>query len=152
MRLLFKIEFFQLTQILLLGLPYSVDYILNVQHKICLAVPGISEWHVRWIGLRNRSESKVRRPCLDQDHVASHQAGSVCSAPGICSAPEYHRSVIVRRITQDLVELDCESVQVADMQWTEVVVECIVQEGIIDSEVYRLWSVVYWCWPLLCSG
>lgn len=35
------------------------------------------------------------------------------------------------------MEVNCEAVEMADVQWTEVRVECIVEEGIINGEVHR---------------
>ena len=68
----------------------------------------------------------MRRPRLDQDHVAGHQAGGVGPAPRVGSAPEDDGSIVVGRVAEDLVELHCESVEVADVQWAEVGVEGVV--------------------------
>ena len=37
------------------------------------------------------------------------------------------------------MEQDSESIKMANVQWTEVCVEGIVQQLIIDGEVYRNW-------------
>jgi hypothetical protein len=53
--ILFKVEVTESTQTLLLGLPNTIHDILDVQDKVGLAVSGITEGHVRGVGLRNRS-------------------------------------------------------------------------------------------------
>lgn len=52
--ILFKIEFAQSTQTLLLSPPDTIDDILDVQDKIRLAVSRITEGHVRGVGLGDR--------------------------------------------------------------------------------------------------
>jgi hypothetical protein len=60
--ILFEVEVFESQEVLFLCLPDTVYDILNVQHKICLTIPSISERHVWRIGLRNRRKRKMRRP------------------------------------------------------------------------------------------
>lgn len=52
--ILFEVEVTKAAQALLLGSPHTVDDILDVQNEVRLAVPRITEGHVRRIGLRNR--------------------------------------------------------------------------------------------------
>jgi hypothetical protein len=73
---------------------------------------------------------------LDQDHVASHQTCGVCTASRIGLAPKYDNAIAVRGVSEDFVEVHCESVQVANVQRTKVGVESIVEEGVINGEVY----------------
>ena len=134
---LFQVELLELTQILLFRLPYSIHNVLDVQNEVGLTVSRVAEWHIRRIRLSNGRQRQMRRPGLYQDHVACDQACSIGPAPRVCSAPEYHSSVIVGWIAENLMELHGESVEVTDMQRPEVVVESIVQEGIIDREVDR---------------
>lgn len=115
MYLLFQIELLQLTQMLFLGLPYSIDYILNVQDKVCLTIASVSEWHVGGICLGDWSKCKMRWPCLNQYHIACNQAGSVGSTPRIGPAPKHNSSVIVGWIAQYLMKCDGESVQMPNM-------------------------------------
>ena len=149
--LLLEIELLQLAQVLLLGLPNTIDDILNVQNKVGLTVAGISEGHVGWVCLRDRGECQMRWPSLDEHHIARYQAGSIGTTSCICSAPENNRSIIVCWITKDLVELHREPVEMVDVQWAEVVVKGIVQEGIIDGEVDGSWAHFGGCRSVLSS-
>lgn len=58
--------------------------------------------------------------------------------PWIGSAPEDNGSIFILLGTENLVELERESVQVTDVEWAKVMVEVVVQKGVIDSEVVRL--------------
>jgi hypothetical protein len=138
--ILFKIELFQLAQILFFGLPHAVHHILDVEDEVCLAVASISERHVGRIGLGNGCQSQVRRPSLDHYHITSDQARSVGAASCIGSAPEHHGFVIVGWISQDFVELHCKSVKVTDVERTKVSVEGIVQQCVVDGEVDWWWA------------
>ena len=92
------------------------------------------------------------RPGLDKDHVASQQTSSICSRLRVGPAPEDNSAIIVHRIREYLVQLNCESVQVANVKWAEVRMEAVVEECIIDGEVYgwmdfgtashRQWSIL----------
>jgi len=53
----------------------------------------------------------------------------------VCVAPEDYRSVLVRRIAQNLVQLHGEAVQVANVQRAEVAVESIVEQCLVNAEV-----------------
>ncbi len=77
----------------------------------------------------------MRRPRLDQDHVASDQTGSIGPAPRIGSTPKHHCSIIVCWVTQDLVKLNGEAVEVADMQRSKVGMEGVVEKGVVNGEV-----------------
>ena len=134
--ILFKVKVTQTTKTLLLGLPHSIDYILDVQDKISLAVSSVAERHVWWVSLRNRRKGQMRRPRLNQNHVACNKASSVRTATGICLAVENHRSVAVGRVPEDFVEENCKSVQVTDVKRTKVRVESIVKEGVVDGKVH----------------
>lgn len=112
---LFQIEFLELAQVLLLGLPNSIHNVLDVQDEVCLTIPSISEGHVWWIGLCNGSQSQVGRPCLYQHHVACNQARGIGSASRICPAPEHDSSIAIGRVTEYLVELHSKSVEVANV-------------------------------------
>jgi hypothetical protein len=53
--------------------------------------------------------------------------------------------VLILFCTKNIVKLESESVQVANVERAEVVVECVVEELIIDSEVaWRLAGVFGW--------
>lgn len=152
--ILFKVEVAKATQTLLLGFPHTVDDILNVQDEVRLAVPRIAEGHVRRIGLRNRRKGEVGWPRLNQDHVACHNASSICAATGISLAVENNRAVAVGRISEDLVEKHSEAVEMADVQRTEVGMECVVEKGIVNGEVdggSTLGSRCSWLGPALAG-
>jgi hypothetical protein len=83
-------------------------------------------------------------PGLNQNHVGSQQAGSVCSAcynslvfnlrniytevltPRISLTPEYNWSVLIFGRTQNIVELYSKAVQVSNVQWSKIMMERIV--------------------------
>jgi hypothetical protein len=58
--------------------------------------------------------------------------------PSICLAPENNRLVLVFGRTENIMELDSKPIEMTDVQWSEVVVEGIVQQAVIDGEVVRL--------------
>ena len=74
---------------------------------------------------------------MDENHVAGHEAGGICAAARIGLAVEDHRTITVGGVAKDLVEKDCESVQVTNVEGAEVCMECIVEKRIINSEVDR---------------
>jgi hypothetical protein len=76
---LFEAEVLQTAETLLLCLPDTVDDVLYGQTVVSLTVAGITERHAWGIHLGDGSQGKMRRPVLDQDHVASKDACSVCA-------------------------------------------------------------------------
>lgn len=88
-------------------------------------------------------------PRLDQDHVASNQAGRVCTASGICPRVEDYCAVIIRGVAEQVMEVDGKAVQMADVEGPEVCVERVVKEGVIDGEIDR---AAFLAWArCLCS-
>lgn len=79
----------------------------------------------RWPDLHGESVS-LRRATMGQ-RLTSRVGG----------APKDDGSVLVLLRAEDVVEADGEAVQVADVQRTKVVMEGIVQEGVVDGEVAR---------------
>lgn len=65
--------------------------------------------------MRDRCQSQVRRPGLDEDHVAGNQAGRIGTASCIRLRVEYHCTVTVLRLPEDLVELDRKTIQVTNV-------------------------------------
>lgn len=53
----------------------------------------------------------------------------------VCATPKDNGSVLVLLGTQNVVELECETVQVANVERAKVVVECIVKELVVDGKV-----------------
>jgi hypothetical protein len=74
-------------------------------------------------------------PGLDENHVAGHEASGVCAASRIGLTVEDNRAITVGGVSEDLVEKDCESVQVTNVERAEIRMECIVEKGIVNSEV-----------------
>lgn len=72
---------------------------------------------------------------------------------GISFAVENNRPRLVLSRSKDIMELDGEAVEVSDVQWSEVVVESIVKQGIVNGEVAG-WVLVlcYWFGPVNGSG
>lgn len=114
-----------------------------------MAVSSIAERHVRRIRLRNGRECKMRRPRLNQDHVASNQAGRVCTASCIRPRVEDYCAVVIRGITEQVMEVDGKAVQMADVEGPEICVERVVKESVIDGEIDR---AAFFAWACcLCS-
>ena len=53
----------------------------------------------------------------------------------ISTAPKDHGTVLIGAISQYLVQLDGKAVQVANVQWAKISVECVVQQALVNSEV-----------------
>lgn len=68
----------------------------------------------------------MRRPCLNQDHVAGDQTCCVCAASWVRFTPEDHGLVTVGRVTQYLVEVNGKSVEVSNVQRAKIGMEGIV--------------------------
>jgi hypothetical protein len=72
---------------------------------------------------------------LDKNHIAGHEASGVCAASRIGFTVEDNRAVTVGGVSEDLMEKDCESVQVTNVERAEIRMESIVEKGIVNSEV-----------------
>lgn len=70
---------------------------------------------------------------------------------GISFAIENHRPRLVLSRSKDIMELDGETVEVSDVQWSEVVVESIVKQGIVNREVAG-WVLVLCYWFRSVNG
>lgn len=57
--------------------------------------------------------------------------------PWVSSAPEDDGSISVLLGSKNVMELDRKAVEVSNVQRTEVMVESVVEESIIDGEVAR---------------
>lgn len=70
--------------------------------------------------------------------------------PCISLAPEYDRPILVFWRSEYIMELHSKAVQVPNVQWSKIMVECIVEEGIIDREVtwWRAVSLRNDRWPI----
>lgn len=58
--------------------------------------------------------------------------------PWVGPTPEHDRTVLVLLSTQNLMKLEGKSVQVTDVERAKVVVEVVVEQGVINGEVVRL--------------
>lgn len=56
----------------------------------------------------------------------------------IGSAPKDDGAVFVLLGTEDLMKLKGEPVQVTDVEWAKVMVEVVVEQGVVDGEVIGL--------------
>lgn len=92
----------------------------------------------------------MRGPGLDQDHIARHQTSSVGTAPRISLAVKHHCAVTVGGISQNLVEMHGKTIEVSNVERTEVCMEGIVEQGVINSEIDRPLRRVS-SWGLLAS-
>jgi hypothetical protein len=81
--LLLETEVFEPAETFFLGLPYAINDVLDVQDIVSLAVPGVAERHAGRVHLRNGCQGKMRRPRLDEHHVARQNARRV-SATCLC--------------------------------------------------------------------
>lgn len=77
---------------------------------------------------------------LAQKIQTSSQGVAFLLTSRIRHTPEHNWSVLVLLGSQDLMELERESVEVPNVQWAEVVVKCVVEEGIVNCEVVWLFS------------
>jgi hypothetical protein len=59
---LFQAEVLEPAKTFLLGLPDTVDNILDVENVVCLAVAGIAEGHARRVHLRDGSKGEMGWP------------------------------------------------------------------------------------------
>ena len=81
---LVQVEVVQVAALLFLGLPHTVNNILNTDTVVGLAVTGISEGHQRRVDLRNRGEGQMGRPVLNKDHVAREHACGIGATLNLC--------------------------------------------------------------------
>lgn len=77
--ILVQVEVIQVAALLLLGLPNTIYHILDADAVVGLAVASISEGHQRGINLSNWGQGQMRRPVLNQNHVAGQHASSICA-------------------------------------------------------------------------
>lgn len=73
---------------------------------------------------------------MDQDHVARNQASSIGPTSSIGLTPEDHRPIVVRRVTQYLMEVDSETVQVADVQRAKIGMEGVIKKRVVNGKIY----------------
>lgn len=153
-----EVKAVEVTAALVLGLPHAVHDVLDGDAVVGLAVPRVAEGHQRRVDLCDGREGQVRRPVLDEDHVAGEHAGGIGAGceyrrqPGwgrwtegaererhkeegeneltsrVRLAPEHNQPVLILLGAQDLVELDGKPVQVPDVQRPKVVVEGVIQQ------------------------
>ena len=55
--------------------------------------------------------------------------------PRVGAAPEDDSAVLVGWVSQNLMQLHSESVEVTNVQWAKVAVEGVVQERLVDTKV-----------------
>lgn len=101
----------------------------------------------------------MRRPALDQNllaiisfggtgqnsgerthHIARQQAASISPRAAIGPAPKHNNTALVFWVAQDIVQRHGEAVQMANVQRAKIMVERVVQKGVIDGEVHGLQS------------
>lgn len=75
-----KVKVVQIDALFFLGLPDAIDNVLDGDAVISLAVSGITERHQRRVDLCDGCEGQVRRPVLNQHHVAREHASSIGAA------------------------------------------------------------------------
>lgn len=71
-------------------------------------------------------------------HIARQQAACISPRTAIGPAPKHNDTALVLRVAQDIVQRHGEAVQMTDVQRAKIVVERVVQQGIIDGEVHGL--------------
>lgn len=76
-------------------------------------------------------------PGLNQDHITSDQTCRICAIPRVRLAPEHNGSIVIFWVAKDFVKMDCESIEMTDMEGPEVGVEGIVEQAVIDGKVHR---------------
>lgn len=71
-------------------------------------------------------------------HIACQQAAGISPRAAIWPAPKHNNAALVFRVAENVVQRHGKTVQVANVKWAEIVVERVVQQGIIDGEVHGL--------------
>ena len=79
----------------------------------------------------------MRRPILNKHHVACKYTSRIGSASRVRLTPEHDSAVLVRRVSEDLVQANGKAVQVSNVQWAKIRVEAVVEEFIVAREVCR---------------
>ena len=125
--ILFKVKLAQSTQRVFFGLPHTIYHVLNVYDEVGLAVSSITEGHVWWIRLGDRRQRQVWRPGLNQNHVASNQACGIRTTPRVCLAVKDNGPVTIGGVSQNLMEMNREAVEVTNVIGTEIRMKSIVE-------------------------
>jgi hypothetical protein len=73
---------------------------------------------------------------LDENHVASDQAGRIRATSRVRPAVEHDGAVAVLRIAEDLVEENGKPVQMTNVKRAKIRVESVVEEGVVYREVH----------------
>jgi hypothetical protein len=55
----------------------------------------------------------------------------------ISLTPEYDRLVLVLGISKDIMKINSKSIKMPNVQGSEIMMECIIEKGVIDAEVVR---------------
>lgn len=73
---------------------------------------------------------------MDEDHVASNKTCGIGTTPSVRLRVEHHWAITVGRVAQNLMEMDRKPVQMTYVEWTEVCMERVIKQGIIDREIH----------------
>ena len=68
----------------------------------------------------------MRRPFLDQDHVAGEDAGGVGATSRVSMAPEDDGTIILVFVAKDVVKFHGKAIEMPDVKGTEVGAEGVV--------------------------
>jgi hypothetical protein len=70
--------------------------------------------------------------------------------PRVWATPEYDRTVFIVRMSQYVMKLDCKAVKMSNVKRTEISMECVVKQAVVDGKIdgwkclrclgRRLWS------------
>jgi len=78
---------------------------------------------------------------LDQNHVASNQACSICTTLRVGLAVEHHRPVTVCRVPENLVEVNRKAIEVTNVVRAKIRMESIIEQAILHCEIDRAASL-----------
>lgn len=68
-------------------------------------------------------------------HIARQKTPCIASRPPIWPAPENNHPPLVLAISKNIVQRHGKPIQVPDVEWAEIVVESVVQQSVVNSEV-----------------
>lgn len=78
---------------------------------------------------------------MDQNHVASNQAGGICTALRVGLAVEHNRPVTVCGVPKNLMEVNRKAIEVTNVVRAKIRMESIVEQGILHCEIDRAASL-----------
>lgn len=86
----------------------------------------------------NQSRCQMKQTRHKTHHIARQQTAGISPRTAIRPAPKHNHTALVLRVAENVMQRHSKTVQVANVQRTEIMVERVIQQGVVDSEVHRL--------------